>query len=569
MKRAFSVLLVVCLVAGTFGGVAAAEQPGAGTTTVTEADFATVQSENGTATPAGTNETASNESDTNSTTQSDADAQLYIEQPRHVSTGVDTQTTKDGIIYTVNGRVLELEPQNFDPADVVRAGVQEDAATLRFDKSIGRYILDTQGTSGTFQLMFRTRADGEVTTYHATVQVEQAEYAHLAPGTLDELRGQADQYDWIVSQFSDAGLMPDDPSEDRIEAVIEDAVTWYTFYDNPLSGLSGQFLSFGIMLIKWPAGWVILGTIFIVAFWRVGKTKKENRKLKRQFADIENINESQREAQERELKRILSMQTFQDLGLTDSDAQAVKEHCDVDNPRQFLDRFRDYFTPNRSIGLLLSAYEQLGHAISVQRVDGQVVDAELVDDATVPDGGVAIDAGDGTDQMAGYIKPSDADGEIIEALDWDEISPDVLWHDDVDASKLDMPVNNDAESEGTDLVEEFGVPIGEDGTQYHIIERREEFVEILVDIIEGIAASEFTDEEGRVRPDADMLDFLYTFSAVNSERYRESLWDVKKILLRTRQKLDAGKRMTDLAERSKNHELGDSSRDVGRGGGEE
>ncbi len=173
----------------------------------------------------------------------------------------------------------------------------------------------------------------------------------------------------------------------------------------------------------------------------------------------------------------------------------------------------------------------------------------------------------GTPGVSGYIKPSDADQEVIEALDWSSLSPDVLWHDDVDSSQLDMPVNNDAESEGTDLVEEFGVPIGEDGTQYHIIERREEFVDILVQIIEGIAASEFTDEEGRVRPDADLLDFLYTFSAVGAEGYRESLWDVRDILLRTRQKLDAGERMTDLAERSKNNELGASRRTSAEDGG--
>lgn len=581
MKRTFALFLTVCLVASAFGGVATAAGGPTADTTTTHAWAATNQAQNGTTTPApnGTATPTSNETatptDTASGDSSGGDQQppnrnvaadLFIEQPRHVSSTVQTATGSNSTTYTVNGRVLELEPNNFDTENVIRASVREDAATLRFDKSIGRYILDTQGTAGTYQVSFQTRVDGQITTYRATIKVQQAEFAHVAPGTLADLREQADQYEWVVDQFNAAGLLPDDASTDRVEAVIEDAVTWYTFYDNPLSGLSGQFLSFAIMLIRWPAGWVIIGTIFIVAFWRVGTTKKENRKLKRQFADIENINESKREAQERELKRILSMQTFQDLGLTDSDAQAVKEHCDVDNPRQFLDRFREYFSPTRSVGLLLSAYEQLDHEVRVKRSEGSVVEAELVDTAAVPDGGVAADSTDGYPGMESYIKPSDADTETIEALDWDSIDPDVLWHDDVDTSKLDMPVNNDAESEGADLVEEFGVPIGEDGTQYHIIERREEFVDILVQIIEGIAASEFTDEEGRVRPDADLLDFLYTFSAVGAERYRESLWDLRNILLRTRQQLDAGERMTELAERSKNHELGDSRREVGRGG---
>ncbi|WP_373190021.1 hypothetical protein [Halolamina sp.] len=566
MKRAFALLLTACLLFSSVGGVAAASSAPASDSISTHAWAAANETQNETETGTETANNSTTGADSKPA-QTEQQADLYVEQPRHVGSGVDRTVTESGVTYTVNGQVLELEPRNFDPENVIRGSVREDAATLKFDKSIGRYILDTQGTAGTYQVMFRTRADGQITTYRATIKVQQASYAHVAPTKLDALEDHAEQYDWVVSQFVDAGLLQEDVGADRVEAVIEDAVTWYTFYDNPLSGLSGQFLSFAIMLLKWPAGWVILGTIFIVAFWRLGKTKKENRKLKRQFADIENINESKREAQERELKRILSMQTFQDLGLTDTDAQAVKEHCDVDNPRQFLDKFRDYFAPSRSVVLLLSAYEQLGHAVSVTRRDGRVVEAELVEQAAVPDGGVAADSAGSSPGMGGHIRPSDADQEIIDALDWDELSPDVLWHDDVDASTLDMPVNNDAESEGTDLVEEFGIPIGEDGTQYHIVERREEFVDILVQIIEGIAASEFTDEEGRVRPDADLLDFLYTFSAVGAEGYRESLWDLKEILLRTRQKLDAGERMTDLAERSKNNELGPNRRTGAEEGG--
>ncbi len=561
MKRTFALLATVLLLATAVGSVAAVADSSTGVT-YAAADNNT-SNETTTPTPTANNSTSGD----NGPTQTQATADLYIEQPRHISSSVDSVVEDSEITYTANGEVLEIEPQNFDPENVVKAAVREDSATLKFDKSIGRYILDTQGTAGTYKVIFRTRTEGQITTYRATIQVKQASFVHLAPRRVEEIHEKADQYDWVLSQFVSADLLAMDADPERVEAVINDAVTWYRFYDNPLSGLSGQLVTFAIMLIKWPAGWVILGTVFIVAFWRLGKTKKENRKLKRQFADIENINESKREAQERELKRILSMQTFQDLGLTDTDAQAVKEHCDVDNPRQFLDKFRDYFAPNRSVTLLLSAYEQLGHAVSVTHHDGRVVEAELVEQTAIPDGGVTADTIEGYSDIEGHINPSDANEEIIEALDWGDLSPDVLWHDDVDTSQLDMPVNNDAESAGTDLIEEFGVPIGEDGTQYHIIERREEFVEILVQIIEGIAASEFTDDEGRVRPDADLLDFLYTFSAVGAEGYRESLWDVRDILLRTRQKLDAGERMTDLAERSKNNELGASRRTSTEKGG--
>ncbi len=558
MKRIIAGLFAVCLLcAGSAGVVAADTTPAQGTSTPTPTPTATPD-----------NATA-----TNTDTGASSDlvkpepqrAELYVEQPRHVTSTVQTHRTDTGITYTVSGEVIEIEPQNFTTDTVVDASVREGEATLRFDDGIDRWLLDTQGISGSYQLTFRTRSNGTYTTYDATINVEQADYAHLPPTQVDGMEAQAENWEWVVDEFQGAGLVSDSADLEQIQAVIEDAVTWYKFYDNPLSGLSGQFLTFAIMLVKWPAGWIILGGIAIVVFWRVGATKKENRKLKRQFADIENIDESKREAQERELKRILSMKTFQDLGLTDTDAQAVKEHCGVDNPRQFLDRFTDFFTETRAVGLLLSAYDQLGHTISITRRDGEIIEAELVDEPTMADGGVSTDAGSDLTEMEGHIRPSEADETVIKALDWGELSPDVLWHDDVDASKLDLPINNDAESEGEDLIDEFDIPIGEDGNQYHVIERREEFADILVQIIEGIASSEFTDDEGRVRPDADLLDFLYTFTSVGAEQYRFSLWDMRDILLRSRQKLDAGERMTDLAERSQDNQLGEHGTRTQRG----
>jgi len=344
MKRVFAALFAICLLTtGAVGGVAA---DSTATPTAEETPTPTP-----TATPDNeTTNTTETETGTETATSSEPEeagpkpAELYVEQPRHITSTVQTDRTDSSITYTVSGEILEIEPKNFDADTVVDASVREGEATLRFDDGIDRWLLDTQGVSGSYQLTFRTRANGTYTTYHATINVEQADYAHLAPSQVDGMQEQADNWEFVVDEFQTAGLIGDDADVEQVKAVVEDAVTWYKFYDNPLSGLSGQFLTFAIMLAKWPAGWIILGTIAIVTFWRVGVTKKENRKLKRQFADIENIDESKREAQERELKRILSTKTFQDLGLTDTDAQAVKEHCGVDNPRQFLDRFTDFFT---------------------------------------------------------------------------------------------------------------------------------------------------------------------------------------------------------------------------------
>lgn len=55
----------------------------------------------------------------------------------------------------------------------------------------------------------------------------------------------------------------------------------------------------------------------------------------------------------------------------------------------------------------------------------------------------------------------------------------MLWADGIHADDLDLPVTNGPGSEETDLIDVFNVPIGEDGNEMALLERREEFVERL------------------------------------------------------------------------------------------
>lgn len=541
MKRLLTILLVVCLaVAAVPAGGAAQENA---TTTATETPTATPTS---TPTDSG-NATGSN---------GEQPVQLYVEQPRHVSSTVDHSMSGGLHTYAVRGKVHEIEPSGFNASQVVRSGVREDSATLTYDKGIERWVLDTQGASGTYRVFWVVRTGGQTDTYAANIKVEQAEFAHLSPGRYEDLSDKASNWEWVITQFEDAGLIPSDASVEKVKSVVEDAVTWYEFYVSPLSALTGQFTSLGIMLVRWPAGWIIIGTLLLLFFWRDRKKTRQNRRYKRQFARIEDVDEAERRAEERELKRILSMKNFTDLGLSESDAEAIKEHCDAENPRQFLERLREFLSEKRMVGMLLAAHDQLGHRIRVRRDDlGNIEDVSLQEeplpgeDGLAADGGTAA-AGEGSESNISYLSPAEVDEEIILRLDWTDLSPEVLWDEHVDITDVPMPIANEADDED-DLVAEFDIPIGEDGHDYYILERREEFAELLITFIRHVAASEYTDDEGCIRADADIVDFLYTFTSVSAEKYRWPLYNTRDILLRCRQLLDADERMQDVAENSR------------------
>lgn len=548
MRRLLTLALVVVVLLPTGAAGALAAPNGTATPTPTASGAATP-------TPAADGGGGAGDSG-GAAAQEALGADLFVGQPRFVDKQV-TSTVVDGTpTYTARGKVLELGPENFNASNVVRFGVREDAATLKYNPAIDRYLLNSQGTSGTYHLFWVVREGGETATYTANVKVVQANYAHLRPSQIEDIREKAALWEWTVDQFESAGIISPSASADQVKSVIEDAITWYLFYLNPLSALSGQFVTLGLMLVRWPAGWIILGSLFLLYFWRGRKTRKQKRRYERQFAELEDFDEAERRAWERELHRMLSMKSLEDLGLTPTDAQALKEHFDIDNPRQLLGRLRQHLDEYALAGIILQAYHQLGRVIEVEYTDEEIVDARLVQ----PDGETQVVAPDGGDEelpTEGTVQvlPQNATDEIIGLLDWDELDPEVLWHDDVDARLLDMPINNDADAEGEDLIDALGVPVGEDGAQYHIVERREEFAEMLITVIEHIAASEFTDDEGRIRPEADMLDFMYTFVATGAEKYRWSLWDTRDILLRARQLLDADTRMQDLATRAEQGEM--------------
>jgi len=88
-----------------------------------------------------------------------------------------------------------------------------------------------------------------------------------------------------------------------------------------------------------------------------------------------------------------------------------------------------------------------------------------------------------------------------------------------------------------------------------VLERREEFVDILLEVVEHVASSAYTDDDGRPRPEVDLVEFMHEFVSTGAEKYRLSWWHLRDILQYTRQQLDDNERLDELASQSEEGRL--------------
>lgn len=558
-------VLLVLLTLAPIGSVTAQEQtatPTAGgpnesteTPTVTPNTSTTADPATPTPTPDGS-DTNNGGGDSGSGPAGSTQADLTIRQPDYVDQPVETTDENGTTVYQARGETLRITLENADASAVQNFGVEESEASL--SERDGTYILEPEA-DGTYHLFWQ--ADGEV--YEAVISVEAASYVHLSEDEYEALQEDADNWEWVLTQFQRAGLLDRDASVEQAKAVIGDAVDWYEFYVSPFAALTGGFISIALLLVQEPGGWLFLAMLLLLFGVATFGSMKKIRTYRRQFKDVEDLDEAQREKWELDIKRAYSAQTLQDLGLTDGDAAAVKEHLDISNPRQLLERIVAEFGATRVIRTILDAYDQLGYAVRVERdAEGEITSAHMAPPETVAadvevlGGDDDLPATDGGDLPATeFYAPAAAPDDVLLRLEWDQLDADKLWHPEVDAEGIDPPVSNSENTDTFDFITEAGVPVGEDGTDHYVIERREEFVDILIEVVEHSAASAYTDPEGRVRPEVDFVEFIHQFVSVSSEKYRLPLWHLRDVLIFARSQLDDNERLNELAERSRSGEL--------------
>lgn len=447
---------------------------------------------------------------------SNGSAELFIKQPYWVDSEVKRSNNNGTTLYKVTGNHHEIELQNVENhSSVTDFGVTNGPATLSYNKEIGRYVLNAQGADGTFRVFWvastsRTIASGNNTTttrttterYTATIQVSGADTQHVASGRLSELEGAAANWSQVKDTFGDIGA-EDVPIEDKIER----AAVVLKFVESPFAALEGQIATILLLLVTTPGGLIVTAAV-LIGF--AAMIKSLVRRLHRRDKQLEEIEDIEQEKDKQAAKRKamdLSQCDPTDAGLNDHHATVFRDKV-APNLLMIMDSLAREIPRGRWAKINLQVLNQLGYAARTDEVgeDGSIETIEFIDPEDVTE-----DLLDHDEDVHSLDDPSDAVIDATTAEDLRALRVEFV-RSDIDASAVDLPVGNNEDEDG-DLIDAWDIDIGPD------FESRERFTEEVLNIITFVAAHPYTDDEGNIRQDMDLLSLLNLLTAAGAERY--------------------------------------------------
>lgn len=444
-------------------------------------------------------------------------ASLSITQPYWVDSDVGVDKSGNRTVYSVRGNVHEIDLDNANHSNVVDFGVSNGEAVLTYDKSIDRYILNAQGEDGSYRVFWvvsrtETVPAGNNTTatrtinerFTAVIQVNDADAAHISRNKWEAT--QADAENWSNTKDAFEGVGGEDiPVEDK----ISQAAVLFQFAHEPFAALEGQIATILTLLVMTPGGIILTASNFIlIAVLIRGLVMKLHRR-EQQLEEIEDLDrEKDSIAAQRKLMD-LSQADPVDAGLNDHHAQVFRDKVG-ENLLMILDTLSREVSVSRWKRVILQVLRQLGYAARINRVstDGGM---EFPDIASVDLVKAEPEDIEEDDDLVSLANPPE---EVVEAVTIEQLralNVDFV-RDDLDASAVDLPIAND-DTTTDDLVAATGVSIPGD------IESREKFGELIVEILDFIAAHPYTDDQGDVREEMDLLSMLNLLATTGAERY--------------------------------------------------
>lgn len=220
--------------------------------------------------PAMSTVTAQSE-DTNTATEG---ADLTVEQPSYVSEEVDRQSSGGTPVYIVRGDVQRLYPQGFDAANVTEFGLSSGSGELSYDEDLGRYTLDPNGETGSFEAYWvveetTTVTEGNETTtetervrHTAVIRVDDlATVTVMQPNEVESLESNADKWsDWnaTVTEVRESSILGHRLSAPQSnQDVMQSMVNAYLTLRSPTHLLDGGFTA-AIIVIATTMGGIFL-----------------------------------------------------------------------------------------------------------------------------------------------------------------------------------------------------------------------------------------------------------------------------------------------------------------------
>jgi len=378
-------------------------------------------------------------------------AELAIEQPHYIDSGVQTQQSNGTTVYVANGEELNLFPQNFDSENVVNYGVTTEGGQMNLDPQTGAFVFQPSevGTYHVFFVVERTRVVENETAnntstpqtvteqvrYEAAIRVEGGlNLVHQEAGEMQSTQVAAQNWREFNSTIHSEELV----GAGGTEAAVQEMVNWYILRKHPQEALTGGIV--GYLVIGLTSTAVL---VWVVFFGGHAKITRALRKRLHIFEAVEAEEGSAKEAiaelERREKQQAAQNMDWNDLpGFDDRIASAFREIFG----ETVHDGTVEYLAAFRPRNLVRDRLQAMGHDGYVAVVDEraspdggddgkqQIVAAHLAQEPEVADGADVVDLVDADEQTI---------GDVADALEnWDETA--LLEFDlveaDYDASDL-------------------------------------------------------------------------------------------------------------------------------------
>lgn len=429
-----------------------------------------------------TGDSSTTESNNESSNEEVKSANINVKQQPYINKSVTEQEKDDSVIYQVQGPQVTIVTLDIDSESVVDYGVKGDTGSFVYSDKTKAYTLDFEGTDGSYTVYWdvekeveKESSDGETTTevvtetHEAVIVASNTSYTHLPESELEALEDKASKWENFESQ---ASVYMDD-----MDQAVEYAITAIAFVNAPLSALSGGFTATWISMIFEPGGnLALLSIIGVVALFAGGAIKYGNMRASRdQYR--QKLDEVKSYIDEDKRHRMANMVSMHEVVKHGNKAEKM------------INAFGAKF--------LGDAYDSYRNTVNEAEILADRIQVMVSDSyELVRDNGVSIIPESDVEDSSNVISVEDLDEEDFKTLAKDEHVKDYRLHEaDVDLESVEW--NIDIQKLAKDFEYDTLTP-GD----------RDEFNEMLVELMGQVVQHDMTDSEGNIRPIREVFETL-------------------------------------------------------------
>lgn len=510
----------------------------------------------------------------------DERAALDIHQPTWIDTDPTVDRRSNQTIYEVRGDRFEIALENVDHDHVEQARVVDGGADVEHDTDRDLWIVEPDG-EGTVAIQWvaaepviddEGNETGEVerTQYAASLRVSDTEWEHLQVDELESV--EQDAANWSAVEREAEQIAPDRSTE----SVLSTGFGAAEFLISPFSSLTADIQGTLIMMTMRPGGLLVLGTFLSLIAITAAAGFRWRHRFQTQLGDHDRIQEELTDAWLQKARRVLQQCDWPDL-FPDHVAQTMHDLWGP-NVWQGFKNYQLLRSPTHTKGLWLQMMSQIGYSGVVHYdADGRVTKARALtpdqieeiyggidvdggvegssrsdgdDDGDDGDGGSrpdVVDVGDGGFRWSDVDDDAATDGGVLETEEIGRVNFEHLRFDDpahraiidaipaddmdeavflpsieIDPALLSLPIDNH-DIDDAELVRILNPEVPGDFESY------EEMARVHGTMLEFVTTHPaYTDAEGRVREEMDLLSFLSEMDSVLADKAEFATADIQR-----------------------------------------